>query len=421
MIRLVYFAAAIACMVGSDARAEVRAEVETGLLAQGLEPGSSSSLAISLLGEGREGVNPRGVIVKGLRFNTEIDDALNLLTNEDWSRVFPVSVASAKSGGIESFPPIAGKYAYRDEHLAFEPLYGFESGIPYLAEFKLSALRLRLSRVGVALPSSPASAASSDLEFPFSLDSAEKKGDAKVLAVFPSGSELPENLLKFYLHFSRPMSVGTHYQYIHLLREDGAEVRRPFLQLDEELWDPKGVRLTVLIDPGRIKSGLLPRGEVGAALEAGKSFRLVIDAAWPDDRGAPLDESYVKEFQVGAPDVESPTMSGWKLGVPSASTREAIVVSFSESLDHALLNRVVWVIDSSGNELEGEIVIGQGELEWRFNPRDPWRAGVYQLCAENSLEDIAGNSLGRLFEVDSFLTVSRRVERETLKRIFQVR
>ena len=61
----------------------------------------------------------------------------------------------------------------------------------------------------------------------------------------------------------------------------------PLLELDQELWDREGQRLTVLFDPGRIKRGVLPRDEVGSALFEGSAYTLVIDSKWHDANGAP--------------------------------------------------------------------------------------------------------------------------------------
>ena len=53
--------------------------------------------------------------------------------------------------------------------------------------------------------------------------------------VYPSADVLPDNQLKFYLHFSAPMRRGEAWQHIHLLKQDGQPVqcfellRRSFL------------------------------------------------------------------------------------------------------------------------------------------------------------------------------------------------
>ena len=76
-----------------------------------------------------------------------------------------------------------------------------------------------------------------------------------VRAVYPSADLLPENLLKFYLHFSAPMSRGEVYRRTRLLDGSGKSVEMAFLELEQELWDAEGKRLTILFDPGRIKRG----------------------------------------------------------------------------------------------------------------------------------------------------------------------
>src|SRR4029077_13312670 len=131
--------------------------------------------------------------------------------------------------------------------------------------------------------------------------------------VYPSTNKLPENQLKFYLHFSAPMSRGEAYRHIHLLQANGKEVDLPFLELDEELWDPEGKRFTLFFDPGRIKRGLKPREEVGPALEEGKSYTLVIDRQWQDAQGTPLKEFFRKAFSVSPPDDRQPDVNTWKV------------------------------------------------------------------------------------------------------------
>src|SRR5262249_27975304 len=114
--------------------------------------------------------------------------------------------------------------------------------------------------------------------------------------VYPTRNKLPENQLKFYLHFSAPMSQGDSYRHVHLMDAAGKEVKFPFLELEQELWDPSGTRFTLFLDPGRIKRGLKPREELGPALEDGKNYTLLIDRDWPDARGNPLKETFRKAF-----------------------------------------------------------------------------------------------------------------------------
>ena len=41
-----------------------------------------------------------------------------------------------------------------------------------------------------------------------------------------------------------------------------------------------------------------------------------------------------------------------------------------------------------------------GEWCWWFEPASPWRAGRYQLVVDSFQEDLAGNSLVRVFDRD---------------------
>ena len=43
----------------------------------------------------------------------------------------------------------------------------------------------------------------------------------------------------------------------------------------------------------------------------------------------------------------------------------------------------------------------------RSRPAEPWRAGSYKLLALDILEDVAGNQIGRAFEVDNFESVDK--------------
>ena len=416
MIRVLCIAASIAFVEGSpEGHAEPAGQREAVLSPSGEGPVSSPRLRYRPEATGA----PARVILQGLAVDSSVRKFVNELSQQDWQQIFPVSVFDEDELPEAETIPMAGEYEWEGETVQFEPLFGFEPGVSFQAAFRFSKFVLRLKRRGGKNLTDYSSLQPMVLKFGGArLDQVPV---TKVESVFPSRAVLPENLLKFYLHFSRPMSLGTRHQHIHLFRENGSEVVAPFLQLDEELWDPEGRRMTLLIDPGRVKSGLLPRDEVGPALEEGKEFRLVVDAAWPDAEGLPLVASFSKQFRVVAPDTESPRVSAWNLKLPMSRTRDDLVVLFPEPLDHALLTRVLWVEDSAGRVIKGITRVTDAEKSWRLSPDQDWLPGIYRLCVENSLEDLAGNSLGKLFEVDSFLTVSRRVERETIKRPFQLR
>jgi hypothetical protein len=74
-----------------------------------------------------------------------------------------------------------------------------------------------------------------------------------------------------------------------------------------------------------------------------------------------------------------------------------------------------------GTSLAGDITIDDSETRWTFTPEDPWRPGSYELLALDILEDLAGNQIGRAFEVDNFDTVDKSPNPQTIRLPFVVR
>ncbi len=324
---------------------------------------------------------------------------------DGWQALFAVHVVPA--GGKPRGPAVIGAYRVDGGVLRFEPRYPFVPGVRYEAVFDPAR--------------SPVTSAwnLSAVKREFSL-ARPKTEPARVTRVYPTADRLPENLLKFYLHFSAPMARGDVYHHLHLLDEKGKEVEWPFLELDEELWDGTGRRLTLFCDPGRIKRGLKPREDLGPVLEEGKRYTLVVGPGLEDANGNPLKEAFRKPFTALPPDDTQPDPRTWKVQPPAAGTRDPLTVTFPKPLDHALLERLVWVADGRGRKLAGAVTTDRAETVWRFVPEAAWPVGAYELVADTRLEDLAGNSIARPFEVDVFHPVQREVKAESVKVPFAV-
>jgi hypothetical protein len=50
------------------------------------------------------------------------------------------------------------------------------------------------------------------------------------------------------------------------------------------------------------------------------------------------------------------------------------------------------------------------ERRWKFTPAQPWRAGEYRITIPTTIEDLAGNNIGKTFDVDLFEGVQQRIE-----------
>jgi hypothetical protein len=111
----------------------------------------------------------------------------------------------------------------------------------------------------------------------------------------------------------------------------------------------------------------------------------------------------------------------WRIEVPPAGTRKALAVQLPKPLDHALAQRLIEVIDPAGAAISGIVELSDGECRWTFVPGKSWRAGTHQLAIQVTLEDLAGNNVGKPFDVDLFESVSQRVTNCVEKLTFFVR
>ncbi len=295
-----------------------------------------------------------------------------------WNQLLAVYTleADASDGRL---PALLGSYALADRGVRFEPRFPLVPGQTYVARW----------RPGGSVEPRAAT---------FTVPRPELEPTTRLAAVYPSGDLVPENLLRVYLQFSAPMSRGRAGEHVRLLDESGVVVEGPFVAPERELWSPDRTRLTLFFDPGRIKRGVGPNVEVGPPLERGRTYTLVVDRALTDARGVPLVGDYRKRFSVGAPDREQPRTADWILEAPAAE-RDPVTLRFPEALDRGLLDGLLEVLDSAGEVVAGETVIPAGERAWRFVPAAAWGEGVYRVRVGTDLEDLAGNSLRRPFEV----------------------
>ncbi len=315
-------------------------------------------------------------------------DALRRLGpgSRQWTAILPVRVNRPEGEPVSG--PIYGRYDVADGILRFTPRYPLLAGAHYIARFQ----RLSMTTQEHAEPA---------IESTYTMPQGPAGPPGRVVAIYPSADLLPENVLKLYLHFSVPMARGEAYRRVHLRDFAGRPVERPFLEIGEELWDPQGRRLTLLFDPGRIKRGLVPREEEGPILEEGKAYVLTVDRDWSDADGRPLAADFRKSFRAGPPDSSQPRPARWSISPVHPGTHERLVARFPEPLDQAMLGRSIGV-EVGGRLVAGRAEVGPGEMSWSFAPDAPWPPGPASLRVDTELEDVAGNSVARPFEVDLF-------------------
>ncbi len=311
-----------------------------------------------------------------------------------WPSVFSVYT------GPDDAPPLLGAYAVESATLVFRPKYPFAAGVHYRAVFHPP---------GGGAP----------LEKTFDGPPRAVTPVARVSGVYPSADVLPANLLRVYVVFSAPMSRGEAGARIHMLDARGTVLPGVFLP-GEELWDPAGTRLTMTLDPGRIKRGLTANMAMGPPIAPGKLYTLVIDREWADARGVAMVESYRKTFHGGPAERVPPDPKTWRIDSPKAGTSDALIVTFPKPMNYALLQRMLQVSTSHGS-VSGLVTTAQHESQWRFTPQGAWMAGRYDLVLDTAIEDLAGNRIGQPFDIDVFEHVTQHIETKTVSLPFDIR
>jgi hypothetical protein len=311
-------------------------------------------------------------------------------TPDQWTALLRIEVASDDRPS-SSRPAVLGVYTVSEGGLHFAPQFPFDPGQRYHVVLDRSLLPSARGR--------SASAGLPQIKATIQVTVPDRSATTRVVEVYPTAQEVPENQLRLYISFSAPMGLVGGSAYVHLLDEGGLAVADPFLPLDLDLWNKNRTRYTVLFDPGRVKRGILPNEEMGRSLIAGRKYTLVVDHDWRDATGQPLAAPFRREFRVGPAEDRAIDPAEWRLDVPREGSRDPLTVSFPKPLDYGLLQRALRVASGKRERLEGEIHVQRAETLWLFTPRDVWQRGEYRLVAASILEDVAGNRIGRPFEV----------------------
>jgi hypothetical protein len=349
-----------------------------------------AGLAASLTACTRSPATPPAITLSDGRIeitglSSETLRALDSLSPDDWPRVFRVAVSP-------DAPPMLGTYKVTGDRIRFTPAFPLDPGRQYDVRFDAAQTGLpnpvETLRASVGQP-------------------AERTEPTTVVSrIYPSGETVPENVLRMYIEFSAPMGRKSGVEYLTLLDHQGREIKGAVLPLDYEFWSPDHRRFTVFFDPGRVKEGILPNREMGRAFTPGQTVTLVVSREWRDAHDLPLREEHRRTFTVLPADTAPLDPATWRITAPAAGGRDPLVVTFPKPLDRSLLMRALGVRQGAA-VVEGETEISDGEREWRFTPSRPWRRGTFQFLALDVLEDVAGNQVGRAFEVDNFETVDK--------------
>jgi hypothetical protein len=316
----------------------------------------------------------------------QVADGKIVVTSLPSARGMSVIVGEGTEDEIAARPPVAGEWESAGGKLVFTPKYPLKPGTKYRVVGGGESFEVRAP---MAAPEKP----------------------TRLTDIYPIATELPENVLRFYLQFDRPMPRGDSYKYVRLLNDKGEKDPLPFVEIDE-LWNVEQTRLTLLVDPGRIKKEVKPRIDLGPVFQQGKKYTLVVSGKWPTLSGAPLGEDVAKAITAAAPLNDALDPKAWKITPPSDS-KGTVTVAFGRPMDHPLLTRCLSVLGPGGQPVSGTGTANDNDRAWTFRPAAAWAPGKYTLHVDAVLEDVCGNRVGRPFEVDLLHPPAAPVEAKT--------
>jgi hypothetical protein len=230
----------------------------------------------------------------------------------------------------------------------------------------------------------------------FSVAASDQRGPS--FRVEPDVETVPANHLKFYLHFPEPMERGEVFRHLRLVEIDArgeeiAEVPEPFREV--ELWDETFTRMTLWFHPGRQKPGVNLNVEIGPILEEGKRYRLEVSREWKTETGNSLKGRLAREFNAGPFDDQQPDLAAWGNGY--GIDREGHIFAFvttGETLDPESARKRVRIL--VGDRPVAFSIRG-GRISFRGSQSGP---ASFTVVVDPRLEDLAGNSVARPFNLD---------------------
>lgn len=253
--------------------------------------------------------------------------------------------------------------------------------------------------------------------YPFKIAIDTSYEHMRVETLYPNVTTVPSNFLKWYIQFSKPINPSKIYDHIYLIdRSDSTQVERAVLPLETPLVSDDGMLLTLWIEPGRQKRDLGPNKQLGEVLIAGNTYTLVIDQNLKDYQGIAMNKSFKHTFTVAPPDRVQPTITSWKLQLPSAQTKEPLCIDFQEFLDYGSLQNSLHIRDESGNKFRGTFTVDTDQKGIQFKPLLNWNKRSYIIISKPIIEDMSGNNLERLFDRD----ITIETKPPLLERTFRV-
>lgn len=269
-------------------------------------------------------------------------------------------------------PSIIGTIDNDNGHTLFTPLVPFDIETPYTVVYD-------------------------NTFYPFEIERPDTYETLSVLEIYPSVKQVPSNILKWYIRFSRAVNPVRIYEHIEFLDEDGHAIYRSILHLDAPLLSDDGTLLTVWIEPGRQKQLLGPNHHLGSVFKPHKNYTLSIAGTLKDAQGIPIKTAIRHTFTTTESDRTMPSLSGWKVQSIQSGNKSPLKIICTEVLDYGSLIDA-FSISYNNKIINGTLTYNSKIKTIYFTPSENWKKGSYTISLGHQLEDLAGNNLIRLFD-----------------------
>ncbi len=320
-------------------------------------------------------------VIYSCKNNTDLP--LDITINYEGTDALNVTFVSNKATKDLNFflqgmqEPILGDFEKANDKILFRPIVPFSNGKTYDIKYLEKTIGS------------------------FSINAYTPTNATLISAIYPSRDTVPENLLKMYFVFSKPMQeVQSALDYIEVFNVTDSISTSIFLELQNELWNENHTELTLWLDPGRIKTDLIPNRTQGLPLEEGKQYQIRILSSWTDAQNNKLDKDYIKNIYVAKKDRTKPSVDQWSIIVPTSGTNTPMILTLNEPLDAMLALETMLIYNQNKELVKGTFELTQYEEQLLFTPVEPWKPGLYHISVTSILEDLAGNNLNHLFDVD---------------------
>ncbi len=287
----------------------------------------------------------------------------------------------------EGISPMAGRYLSSGAGITFDPAFDLIEGQNY------TVMSRGRHATGYSEPTLTE----------FIIQPAVPTAAPEVIAMYPSADDIPENTLRFYIHFSTPMQPHLSTEFIKLVDAKGTTDTAAFMAFKQELWSEDRKRLTLLMDPGRIKRGVSQNLNLGPALQENNRYSIVVEDGWPSANGMSQAPRFEKVFSVSQALRTIPSTDSWQITPPRSLTLDPLVIKFDRPFDNQLSQNSIKVLSTNSQIIPGTVSVENHEKTWRFEPLHEWTNAKVVISVDSRFEDVAGNNFRDLLDhsVDS--------------------